>query len=42
MTARKAVRRYSADEKRAAAGFAIALLHHSMGHDRWIGHSILP
>jgi hypothetical protein len=34
MTAREAARRYSAIVERAAAGFATALLHHWMGHDR--------
>jgi hypothetical protein len=34
MTARKAIRRYSAIGERAAAGFATALLHHAQGHDR--------
>jgi hypothetical protein len=33
MTARKAVRRYSAMGKRATAGFATALLHQWLGHD---------
>jgi hypothetical protein len=33
MTAREAARRYAIDE-RAAGGFATALLHHWMGHDR--------
>ncbi len=33
MTARKAAHRYSAMGKRAAAGFATALLHHCVGHD---------
>jgi len=33
MTARKAARRYSAIDERAAAGFATALLHHWLGHD---------
>jgi hypothetical protein len=34
MTAREAARRYSAIVERAAAGFATALLHHWLGHDR--------
>jgi hypothetical protein len=33
MTAREAARRYGAIVKRAAAGFATALLHHWLGHD---------
>jgi len=33
MTARKAAHRYSANDKRAAVGFATALLHHSLGRD---------
>ena len=33
MTAREAARRYSAIDKRAAVGFATALLHHWLGHD---------
>jgi hypothetical protein len=33
MTAREAARRYSAIDKRAAGGFATALLHHWLGHD---------
>jgi len=33
MTAREAVRRYSASWERAAVGFATTLLHHYRGHD---------
>ena len=33
MTAREAARRYSASWERVAAGFAITLLHHWLGHD---------
>jgi hypothetical protein len=34
MTAHEAARHYGAIVERAAAGFATALLHHWLGHDR--------
>ena len=34
MTAREAAHRYGATGQRAAVGFATALLHHWLGHDR--------